>query len=248
MNFKNTVRRRRIELVGLELIAALTKSGLVRNKCIIEIYLMAFSDVPWTISGLANAAQMDRAIIRDYMNKGVERGEYERHGNGFSLSDYGWRVCFRRVRHWQRQIHPDVRHFLYRFFKVNGGKAPLRAYFMFILSLDRLARIVKMEFSYIAGLKVIEWEADSQGVKIKDAAARTGFSYSVIHKQYSKMIEQGFISRTESGGYVIARAGTRHSFKIFLSSWRSVTLKEWIVALKMMSAKGETFHDPPPAT
>ena len=195
---------------------------------------MAFADVPWTISGLSNAAQMDRAIIRDYINKGLRNGEYERRDNGVILSEHGWKICFRRVRHWQRQIHPDVRKFLYRFFKSKPGTGPLREYFMFILSLDRLARIVRLEFSYIAGLKVIEWEAVPEGVTIKHAAQRTGFSYSVIHKQYSKMIESGYIKRIKKG-HVITSVGKRHSFGIFLSSWRSVTLKEWIVALRMMT-------------
>ena len=237
MDFKRTTRRHRIELVGLELISALTKSGLIRNKSIIEIYLMAFADVPWTISGLSNAAQMDRAIIRDYVNKGLKTGEYEQREDGFVLSDEGWRVCMGRVRHWQRCIHPDIRRFLYRFFKAKGSATPLRDYFMFILSLDRLARIVRMEFSYIAGLKVIEWEAGPEGAVIKEAAARTGFSYSVIHKQYAKMVDEGFIARVK-GRYLITPAGKRHSFMIFLSSWRSVTLKEWIVALRMMSTRG----------
>ncbi|MEP5151970.1 hypothetical protein [Planktotalea sp.] len=235
MNFNIAVRRRRVELIGLELISALTKSNLGRNKSIIAIYLMAFSDDPWTISGLANAAEMDRAIIRAHINKGIEDGEYERRKDGFVLTQKGWIVCFRRVRKWQRLIHPDVRRFLYRFFKERKSSSPLKEYFMFILSLDRLARIVKLEFSYVAALKVIEWEAGRAGATIKDVAARTGFSYSVIHKQFSKMDEQGYILRC-NGAYALTQAGKRHSFRIFISSWRSVTLKEWIVALKMMTA------------
>jgi len=236
LKFKNTIRRRRIELVGLELISALTRSGLVRNESIIEIYLMAFADVPWTISSLSNAAQMDRAVIRGYIKKGLENGQFERSENGFKLSLQGWKLCYQRIRHWQRHIHPDVRRFLYQFFKTKGSDRPLRDYLMFILSLDRLARIVKLEFSYVAGLKVIEWEAPPEGVTIKHAAERTGFSYSVMHKQYSKMIELGYITR-HKGGHTITRAGERHSLMIFISSWRSVTLKEWMVALKMMTIR-----------
>lgn len=231
--FEKLVRRHRIELVGLELISALTKSGLVRNKSIIELYLMAFSDVPWTISGLADASQMDRAIIRGHFNKGLATGEYLREGGGVKLSEFGWQVCMRRVRHWQRFIDPPIRRYLYRFFKTNKTNAPLRSYFMFILSLDRLARVVKMEFSYIAGLKVIEWEGGPEGVPIKHAAHRTGFSYSVMHKQYSKMLDRGYLARRK-GGLVITRSGKLHSLRIFISSWKAVTLKEWKIALRMM--------------
>lgn len=234
MEFSKTKRRNRIELVGLEMISALTKSGLVRNKSIIEIYLMTFADVPWTISGLANAAQMDRAIIRDYINKGLETGEYIRRDSGFELSDLGWITCMRRVRRWQRCIHPDVRRFLYTFFKAKSRTEPLREYLMFILSLDRLARIVKLEFSYIACMKVIEWEGGVHGASIKDAVTRTGFSYSVIHKQFSRMVSEGYVQR-QKGKYSMTLAGKQRSFRLFVSSWRSVTLKEWIVALKIMS-------------
>ncbi len=234
MKFNDAVRRHRIELIGLELISAQAKSGLVRNKSIVELYLAAYSDVPWTISGLSNAAQMDRAIIRDHINKGLQSGDYERRAEGFVLSDTGWLALYRHLRQWHRQMHPDIRRFLYRFFKGRGAASPMRDYIMFVLSLDRLARIVKLEFSYIAGLKVIEWEHQAEGISIKDAAARTGFSYSVIHKQYSKMLELGYIQK-DKGKHRLTRAGKLHSYRIFISSWRSVTLKEWIVALKMMT-------------
>ena len=234
MNFNHTVRRLRIELVGLELISAVTRSGLVRNKSIIDLYLMSYADVPWTISGLSNAAQMDRAIIRNYINRGLETGEYELRESGYVLTDLGWKISMGRVLQCQRHMHPDVRKFLYRFFKSKGGNTPLRDFFMFALSLDRLARIVKLEFSYIAGLKTIEWEAGPKGVTIKDTATRTGFSYSVMHKQFSKMEKLGYITRVK-GAYRITRSGKRHSFGIFISSWRSVTLKEWIIAVKLMT-------------
>lgn len=187
---------------------------------------------------------MDRSIIRDHMNNSLAAGEYERSDAGFQLSKVGWRNCHRRVRHWQRRIHPDVRQFLYRFFKTKNKTEPMREYLMFILSLDRLARIVKLEFSYIVTMKVIEWEAPPEGVTINEIAQRTGFSYSVIHKQCSRMINEGYIERHKFG-HVMTPAGIRRSFMIFISTWRAVTLKEWIVALKLMNVKLAILHDPP---
>lgn len=234
MDFENTVRRHRLELIGLELISALSRAGFSRNKCIIEIYLKVFSDAPWTISGLAHASRMDRAIIRDHMNRGLKNGEYERTEAGFTLSRHGQIMFMRRMRLWQRNIRPDIRKFLYTFFKATSGDRSWRNYLMFILSLDRTARLVKMEYSYIAAYVVIEWEAGPKGATIRDTATRTGFSYSVIHKQFSKLVEDKIIERRD-GRYVMTRAGRRYSFFQFIWSWRAVTMKEWRIASKMMT-------------
>lgn len=226
-------RRRRIELIGLELISALTKSGLIRNKSIVEVYLMTFDDTPWSYSGLSEAAQIERSVIRHHITLGTEIGEYDWAADRFYLSQKGWVHCLRRLRDWQRCIDPEIRKFLFQFFKANSSGAPLRDMFKFVLSLDRLARIVRLEFSYIAALKVVEWEQATHGATIKDTAERTGFSYSVIHKQFSKMTDKGILRRVD-GRYFVTRRGKRHSLGIFINSWKLVTFAEWKVALRMM--------------
>ncbi|WP_171208118.1 MULTISPECIES: hypothetical protein [unclassified Ruegeria] len=234
MEFAQTTRRHRLELIGLELIAALTKTGFPRNKCIIEIYLAVFSDGPWTILGLAHASRMDRAIIRDHVKRGVQAGEFEHSIAGFTLTTHGKVMFMRRMRLWQRNIRPDIRKFLYKFFKATSGHRSWRDYLMFLLSLDRTARLVKMEYSYIAAYVIIEWEAGPHGITIREAAERTGFSYCVIHKQISKLADDKIIKR-QDGRYVMTRAGRRYSFFQFIWSWRAVTMKEWRLASKMMT-------------
>ena len=91
-----------------------------------------------------------------------------------------------------------------------------------------------MEYSYIAAYVMIEWEAAAEGVTIRQAAERTGFSYSVVHKQFSKLIEKGYIKRVKSG-HVMTREGRVYSFVQFVWSWRAVTIKEWRLASKMMN-------------
>lgn len=116
----------------------------------IDMYLWVFSDAPWTISGLAQASHIDRAVIRDHRDRGLKTADYQAIGNGFALTDKGQIGVMRQFRAWSRHIRPDIRTFLYRFFKKTGDPSPLRAYFMFLLSLDRTARVAKMEYSYIA--------------------------------------------------------------------------------------------------
>ena len=233
-----------MELITLELIAALTRSGFVRNKSIIDFYLIVFAGTPWSISGLANATQMDQAIIRTYMRRGVEKGEFDKSDAGYELSEKGWRACMLRILHWHRHIQPEYRKFLYLFFKAHARTAPLREYLMFILTLDRSTRAVKLELSYLAAMKVIEWTAGPSGARINDIVSRTGFSYSVIHKQISSMVSDGYIRR-KKGAYFLTDAGKRRSFGIFLRSWRSVASRDWIVVRRIMRVDPANFPRSP---
>ena len=232
--------RRWVERLAVALVRALNHSKVPRSVTIVYAHMWLTEGRPWSISGLAEASSLDRASIRECINK-MPDTHFTRTADGIMLTPAGHRQARRAVAAFYRAISPDVRIPLRRFFSTKyAGRAPMRMMFSFMMEIDYATRRFEHSLAFRTSLACIDMMAPRGTLwRVKGVAVETGYSYQACHRALAE-IEAAGLALLTADGYIITRKGQLKSVMFFMSTIRRARPRMLKILFEIL-----TFHNPP---
>ena len=233
--------RRWVELLAVSFVRALNHSKVPRSVTIVYTHMWHTAGQPWSISSLADASSLDRASVRDCLNK-MPQDHITRGPDGIRLTAKGNQHAYRATCAFYRAISADIRTPLRRYFsKAYAGREPLRKLSSFFLEIDYATRKFPQSLAFRTTLTCLDMMAPRGTIwSIRDLAEETGYSYQACHKALSE-IEAAGLARQKGDGYVITRKGQVKGVIYFMLAIRRGRPRMLVLLFNILR-----FHKPPP--
>lgn len=239
---RSNARRKALERLAMAMILGINQSDIAHTQSIIYLRMWQFPNEPWSVSGLANVTGIDRATVREHLKR-IPSSRLHRTKDGVTLTEEGLQVSTRQIIAFYRQIPPQARQKLRRYFgRRFKGREPMRKLFGFLADFDRCTRGVPDGIAYKAALTCIDMLGPrGKQWSISEISDTTGYTYQSIHKDLSRMVKEG---RAKKVGklYQITSKGRRRTIYYFVCHLKNMDLGMYRTITGLLF-----FNNPPPA-